>query len=319
MGKTLTIAMSYSDRTAKLLSSEIGLPPFQLVRQPGSIEEIFVRQANEAAYDIAEMSLASYCIAVGRGDRRLTAIPVFLSRSFRHNAIYVRADSPYEHPSQLRGRRFGFPEYQMTAAVWVRALFRHEWGVAPDNIEWFTFRPERIPIATPAKRAATNDIWQALIDGEVDAVMSARRPPREFFPDTGEGGVIRRIFRDVWQEEKDYYAKTGVFPIMHLVSLRAETVAAYPELPKMLYKTMLDVKNESVADMLETIKNSTSAPWLLESIEESARLMQGDVWPYGVAANREQIERFVTYLREDGLLEAELTLPQLFHESVLDT
>src|SRR5690554_2353356 len=111
----LTVAMSDSDRTQAIMLGKVGLPPFQLRPQHETVEDIFVKQVSEAAYDIAELSLASYLISLDGGDRRLTAIPVFLSRSFRHNAIYVRSDSPYTHPSQLKGRRFGFPEYQMTA------------------------------------------------------------------------------------------------------------------------------------------------------------------------------------------------------------
>ena len=319
MDNVLTVAMSESDRTQKVMSGLAQLSPYHLQPQRESVEEIFIKQASEAVYDIAEMSLASFLIALGRGDDRLTAIPVFLSRSFRHNAIYVRSDSTAMDPSDLRGLRFGFPEYQMTAAVWVRALFRHEWGVATDEMEWLTYRPERIPIETPARRGRSKDIWQALLDGEVDAVMSARRPPAEYFPNSGAGGVIRRLFTDVWQAEKDYFNNSGIFPIMHLVSLKAETVAAYPDLPMQLYNLLLDCKNESTAQMLETIMNSTSAPWLLESIEQSMKLMNGDIWPYGFRANRRQIELFMSYLQEDRLLDKSLSPEEIFHPTVLAT
>ncbi len=319
MEKILTIAMSESDRTSKIMSGQEQLPPFRFEPQKASVEEIFVKQISEAAYDIAELSLASYLIALGRGEKRLTAIPVFLSRSFRHNAIYVRSDRPWVHPSELRNRRFGFPEYQMTAAVWVRAFFRDEWGIANDEMEWYTFRPERVPIQTPAKRASSEDIFQALVDGEVDAIMSARRPPEKFFPRTGEGGAIRRLFPDVWEEERKYFAKTGIFPIMHLVSLRKETVQTNPDLPKRLYELLLNQKEESVSQLLETVKNNTSAPWLWESVEQSMKTMNGDIWPYGLKANWDQIETFMGYLQQDGLLDRKLSPEEVFDSSVLDT
>ncbi|MBO7746966.1 4,5-dihydroxyphthalate decarboxylase [Paenibacillus sp. MWE-103] len=314
----LTMAMSESDRTQKLLSGARRLPGFGLEARHETIEQIFIEQISNAAYDISELSLASYLIAKGGGDERLTAVPVFLSRAFRHNAIYVRADSPWRHPSELKGRRFGFPEYQMTAAVWVRGLFREEWGIGTDDMEWFTFRPERVPVDIPAT-LAEGDLFEALLEGRVDAVMSARRPPAKFFPASGDGGAIRRLMPDVWDEERAYYGRTGIFPIMHLVSLKADTVRRYPELPRQLYDLMLGVKNDGVAALLETIKNQTSDPWLWESVERSALLTDGDLWPYGVAANWPQIVKFMGYLRADGLLKRELALEEVFHPSVLHT
>lgn len=317
-GTTLKIAMSESDRTLKLLSGAKPLPGFTLDVQRESIEDIFVNQISQASYDVSELSLASYLIAKGGGDTRLTAIPVFLSRSFRHNAIYVRSDSPYTHPSELKGKRFGFPEYQMTAAVWVRGMFRHEWGFATDEMEWFTFRPERVPVKTPAT-LVEGDIFEALAEGKVDAIMTARRPPAKLFPASGEGGVLRRLIQDVWNVEREYYGRTGIFPIMHLVSLKATTVEQFPELPKQLYELMRAIKDEGIAELLETIRNATSNPFVWESAEASAKLMNGDMWPYGVAANWPQIETFISYLQEDGLLDRSFTPQEVFHASVQNT
>lgn len=319
MTQKLTIAMSESDRTKQLLSGRETLGSKTLEPQPASIEDIFVNQISRAVYDVSELSLASYLIALGRGERRLTAIPVFLSRSFRHNAIYVRSDSPWTHPSELKGRSFGFPEYQMTAAVWVRGMFRHEWDVAGGEMDWVTYRDERVPIETPARRGAGKDIFDALAAGEVDAIMTARRPPAHYFPASGEGGELRRLIPDVWEVEREYYRRTGIFPIMHLVSVKAETAQQHPALPHQLYELMLRHKDEGIAQALETIKNPTSVPWLLEAAERSARLMAGEMWPYGLQANWPQIELFMSYLQEDGLLERKLAAEEIFHASVLHT
>lgn len=319
MDNTLTLALSQSDRTNALLSGQLNLSGFRLQPQKATVEEIFVNQVSKACYDIAELSLASYLIALDRGETRLKAIPVFLSRAFRHNAIYVRSDSPWTHPTELRHRRFGFPEYQMTAAVWVRAHFRHEWGIPTEDIEWVTFRPERIPVETPAVRSTTENIFDALVSGEVDAVMSARRPPERYFPKTAEGGAIRRLFPDVWQEERSYYRKTGIFPIMHLVSLKSEVVEKYPELPKQVYDLMLKAKNDAVNSLLETVKNGTSAAFLWEAAESSASLLGNDLWPFGMQANWKQIETFMQYLKEDGLINKTFAPDQVFDLGVQDT
>ncbi|MFD2334482.1 4,5-dihydroxyphthalate decarboxylase [Cohnella sp. GCM10020058] len=313
----LTVAMSESDRTLKLLSGARRPEGFEIEAKRETVEQIFINQISEATYDVAELSLASYLIAKGGGDTRLTAIPVFLSRSFRHNALYVRADSPWRHPSELKGKRFGFPEYQMTAAVWVRGMFREEWAIRGDEMAWFTFRPERVPVDIPAT-LTEGDIFEALAEGRVDAVMSARRPPSHLFPTSGEGGVIRRLIPDVWDEERAYYARTGIFPIMHLVSLKAETARRYPELPRQMYDLLQGIKDEGIATQLETIKNNSSDPWGWESVERSSKLMNGDIWPYGTAANWDQIVKFMGYLRADGLLKRELSPEEVFHPSVLN-
>lgn len=317
--KHLTIAMSKSDRTNAILSGEVKIPNVTLETKSTNVEEIFVNQAADACYDIAEMSLASYLIGLDRGETRLTAIPVFLSRSFRHNALYVRADSDITDPRQLRNRKIGLPEYQMTAAVWIRAYFRHEWDVPVEEIQWVTYRPERILIETPAERSASNDIYKGLLSGEVDAIMSARRPPDEYFSNTGDGPKIRRLISDVWNEERAYYNRTGIFPIMHLVSLKSETVEKYPDLPERIYNVLNDVKNNSVRHLFETVKNATSIPFLWEAAEQSSALMGKDIWPYGLEANKKQIESFIKYLQEDGLIQNEITINQIFHASVLNT
>ncbi|MCL6517564.1 4,5-dihydroxyphthalate decarboxylase [Alicyclobacillus sp.] len=319
MTRTLITAMSESDRTLPLLTGRVRLPGFTVAAQSATVEEIFHRQLNDAPYDVAELSLASYLIALGRGESRLTAIPVFLSRSFRHNAIYVRQDSPYHDPRDLAGRRFGFPEFQMTAAVWVRGMFRHQYGIPSDGMTFVTYRPERIPVNTPARRGQAKDLFTGLIEGEVDAVMSARRPPAAVFPPAGEGGPIRRLFPDAFAAEREYYRDTGIFPIMHLVSIRRDVVTDHPELPRLLYESLRRVKEEAVASLLETVRLGATAPWLVESLEAAVRAMGDDVWPYGVAANWAQLETFMQYLMEDGLLERPLRPEDVFHPSVLDT
>ncbi|WP_035462315.1 4,5-dihydroxyphthalate decarboxylase [Alicyclobacillus macrosporangiidus] len=319
MNRGLVTAMSQSDRTLPLLTGRVQVPGFTIEPQLATVEEIFYRQLNDAPYEVAELSLASYLIALGQGESRLTAIPVFLSRSFRHNAIYVRADSPYHHPRDLAGRRFGFPEFQMTAAVWVRGMFRHQYGLGPNDLTWVTYRPERIPVQTPARRGEKSDLFTGLLTGEVDAVMSARRPPAVHFPPGGEGGAIRRLFPDAFAEERTYYRETGIFPIMHLVSIRRDVADAHPELPRLLYDTLLSVKEQAVASLLETVKLEATAPWLVESVEASVRAMGGDIWPYGLAANWAQVETFMQYLVEDGLLARPLPPEAVFHPSVLDT
>jgi 4,5-dihydroxyphthalate decarboxylase len=317
--RQLAIAMSKSDRTNSILSGQAHLPNFSLETKSTNVEEIFVNQATDACYDIAEMSLASYLIGLDRGETRLTAIPVFLSRAFRHNALYVKADSDITDPRDLRHCKIGFPEYQMTAAVWIRAYLRHEWNVPIEDISFVTYRPERIPIEVPAQRSSSDNLFEGLVTGEVDAIMSARRPPANYFSNTGNGGKLRRLIPDVWNKEREYYQKTGIFPIMHLVSLKKETVEKYPDLPLNVYQLMEQAKQQSIQNLFETVKNATSVPFLWEAAESSSELMGEDIWPYGLKANWKQIELFIDYLKEDGLIKNRLSAEQVFASGVLHT
>ncbi|GEO26615.1 4,5-dihydroxyphthalate decarboxylase [Alicyclobacillus acidoterrestris] len=319
MRTPISVAMSISDRTLPLLTNQVELNDVQLSLQSTMVEEIFERQLNDAPYGIAELSLASYLIALAKGEHRLTAIPAFLSRSFRHSSIYVRSDSPYVHPSELKGKRFGFPEYQMTAAVWVRGCFRHEWGISAQDLEWVTYRPERIAVDTPATRGKAKDLFEGLVTGEVDAMMSARRPPEAYFPKTGEPGLIRRIFVDAWAEERRYYAQTGIFPIMHLTSIRKDVLTQAPTLPRDLYDVLCQLKEDALNNLAETVKLGAALPWIVESFEQAYTQLHQDPWSYGVTRNWPMIETFMQYLMEDGLLDRMLTREEVFHPSVLDT
>lgn len=317
---SITAAFSPSDRTWPLLAGLVQLPgPVALhpLAAP-SIEELFQRQMDEVAYDVAELSLASYLIAFARGDRRQTAIPAFLSRSFRHSSLFVRRDSPLRTPEHLRGVRFGLPEYQMTAAVWVRALLRHDFGIPSEAVHWVTYRPERVTVAVPVERGQAPNIFQGLLEGEVDVIMTARRPPERFFGPAGDG-PLRRLFDDAFARERAYFRAGGVFPVMHLVAVRQATAERWPHLPRALYDVLAEVKRQAVAATRETIALASANPFAVEAAELAAAVQGPDPWPYGLSAELPHLTRFVDYLVEDGLLERAVPVRDAFHPSTWDT
>jgi 4,5-dihydroxyphthalate decarboxylase len=314
---SFSFAASITDRTAPILLGTVSSPDLALDFHRVGLEDIFLRQMQDAEFDIAECSLASYLIAVARGEQRLTAIPVFLSRMFRHSGIYVRADAPYYDLASLRGKRFGMPEYQMTAGIWVRALLR-EIGVRNEDVAWVTFRPERIPIPSPAM-LREGDPFTALLAGEVDAIFTARRPPAALLPLDGSAGKLRRLFADPWGEERAYYARTQIFPIMHLVSLRADTVAANPHLPRAAYDLFEAARVRALGDLSETIYCSAALPFLGEAVEGAHAVLGENFWRYGVAANWPALAAIMEYLIADGLMERALTPAEMFAPGVLDT
>lgn len=316
---TLSLAVSRSDRTRELILNPNVSKELTFELKNTNVEQIFEKQVTDACFDVAELSLSSYLIGKDKGDQRLIALPVFLSRAFRHNAIYVRRNSTFTHPMELKGKKIGLPEFQMTAAVWIRAYFRHEWGVPTEEINWYTYRPERIPIETPAKRADTDNIFTSLLEGEVDAIMTARRPPENLFSLNGEEGGLRRIFTNPWEEERAYFNRTNVFPIMHLLSVKSEIVEENPKLARTLYELFSLLKERALSESFETVKNDTSLPFLWESAEASTKFFGNNIWPYGVKNNWKQIETFMNYLQEDYLISKSFTKEDLFAPTAIDT
>ncbi len=314
---TLDLAVSLTDRTVPILLERVTMRERKIAWQDVQLEEIFVRQMSDTPFHVAECSLASYLIARARGEDRLTAIPVFLSRAFRHNAIYVRADSTATTLADLRGARFGVPEFQMTAAVWVRALLRDA-GMGNGDFTWTTYRPERVAIEVPAKPGTSRDAVAALIEGEVDVIFTARRPSADVFPTTGEPGAIRRLLADPWREEREYYARTRIFPIMHLVALDT-TVVCDQALIRSAYDLFAAARAYAFGLLHETVYSAVALPWLEERVELTERTMNDDWWTYGVARNWAQLEIFMDALIADGLLPRRLTLDEVFSSSTHDT
>jgi 4,5-dihydroxyphthalate decarboxylase len=285
-------------------------------------EELFFRMIKHAEFDAAEMSLASYVVAVAGGDTRFVGIPVFPSRSFRHNSLYVREDSPVREAADLAGLRIGVPEYQMTAAVWTRGLLQHDFGVDLDTITWRTGgleqpgRGERQALTLPDRiriDPVPGTLSQALVDGEIDALM-APRVPSVF---RREGGGVRRVFPDYAERESEYYQRTGIFPIMHLVVVRADLAQAHPWLARSLYKAFEQAKSIALEGLADAPALRYSMPFLLDALERQQKIFGADPWPYGLTANRAALEVFAGYLAEQGLTADRVEVSDLFAPSTL--
>src|SRR3989440_7838135 len=187
----LTLACGRHDRTQALIDAWVRIEGVSeldyLALRSG---ETFWRMLNHEEFDASEMSLSSYTILCSEGDRRFIAIPVFPSRVFRQNALYVRADSPLREPRELKGKRIGVGDYQMTAAVWTRGFLHHEYGVRPNDLAWVVGRPIRV-IKPPRDiditvLAAGENLEELLERGDIDALMSVMIPQ-------GLGRTVKRL------------------------------------------------------------------------------------------------------------------------------
>ncbi len=320
----VVIACGDYDRTRALWDGRVAIEGVDLTYLRLEPEETFWRMLRHQEFDAAEMSLAMYAIGRSQGTTPFVAIPVFPSRFFRHSAIYVNAGSGVEQPSDLIGKRVGVPEYQITAAVWVRGILEREYGVRPAQMTWVTGgqeRPDReakIPLrplpevrVEPAPVGRT--LNEMLVSGEIAALVAAR-PPSSFL--AGDDRV-RRLFPDYRAVEQDYYRRTGIFPIMHTVVINEALYASHPWLAQSLTKAFAEAKTLC----LESIRNMTALrymlPWLTADVAEMLELMGDDPWPYGIEPNRATIQTLLDDLLSQGLMERSIEVDELFAPSTV--
>lgn len=314
----LTLAINDYDHVRDLASGTVQVEGVALTCLHYPVEELFFRFPRYREWDVCELSLAKYCALRAAGDDSIVAIPVFPSRAFRHSAIFVRADGPVDDPGALAGGRIGIPEWTVTATVYARGLLAHEYGVALDGVTWIQAgtnepgRTEGVSVSlppgvtvTPRPDRTLNDL---LLAGELDAII-APHPPRDFEQRTGH---IVRLFSDYRAVEEDYFRLTGVFPIMHVVVLRADVHERHPWIAMNLHTAFEEAKRRSVERALDANAPRFPVPWGPAHAERAAELVGRDLWPYGIDPNRRTLETFLRYAVEQGVCARRLTVDELF-------
>src|SRR5579862_6470823 len=318
----LTLAIHDYDHVRDLASGSVGVEGVALRCLAHPVEEIFFRFTRFREWDASELSLAKYCSLRAAGDRSLIAIPVFTSRAFRHSAIFVRADGPVDEPGALAGGRVGVPEWTQTATVYGRAVLAHEHGVALETISWVQAgtnepgRVEGVAVELPAGvslSARPDDTLDALLAaGELDAVIAAH-PPRGF----REGGPLVRLFSDHRAVEEASFRRTGVFPIMHVVALRADVHERDPWIAANLVSAFVEAKRRSVERALDVNAPAFPVPWAPANAERARELFGADLWPYGLEPNRVTLDAFLGWAFEQGVCRRRLDPEELFAPQTL--
>jgi 4,5-dihydroxyphthalate decarboxylase len=321
----LSIAVGDYDRNRPLISGAVRMDGVDPVFMTLSPEEIFFRAFRSADFDICELSLSSYTVATARGDCPYVGIPAFVSKAFRHTAIYVRTDRIKE-PRDLKGRKVGVPEYQLTANVWARAILEDDFGVAAADIHWIRGgieepgRPEKIAVKLPAgvrlDNAREGMTISALLEaGEIDGFI-APRPP--YLVERGHPH-IGWLFGDPTAAAQDWYRRTGIFPIMHLVGIRRTLAERHPWLPVAALKAFEQSKSVALAALSDTSATKVTLPFVEEMLKSARELMGDDFWSYGVAPNRKALTYFLSRHYAEGLSQRLVTVEELFHPAVYET
>jgi 4,5-dihydroxyphthalate decarboxylase len=269
-------------------------------------------------FEISEMSLSNHATLVSTGDAPFVAIPVFPSRVFRHGYFFVNTDKGIKTPADLKGKRGGVPEYTMTAAVYMRGLLQHEYGVKPSDIEWVQGRADRLSRKLPpdirlTQAPAGTELGDLLERGEIDFMMTANNPLafRRGSP------KVRRLFPNYAEVEKDYYRRTKIYPIMHTVVIRRDIHEANPWVALSMYKALCRAKEHAYQLLADMGSPKVSSAWLQPLIEEEKEIIGQDWYPYGIEPNRPSIEALLQYTHEHGLTDRRVKLEELFAPSTL--
>ena len=293
---------------------------------------------SEKTFEVTELGLIPYVTKFINEDfRDYTLIPVFISRVFRHRNVFVHADSGINFPEDLKGKRIGTPGYGMSANTWIRGFLKDEYGVEADDMQWIettkssdageltgsgwsAFEPGKkspyfLPQGFPLQPGpAGMDESELLLSGECDALITAITPGAFL-----EGNPkIRRLFPNIKKTEQDYFRKTNLFPIMHVVGVRTDAIEKDPMLPRAVYDMYMQAKQIAYRDLETTTSLKVSLPWVTQEFEETRKLMGEDYWPYGISANEKELSLVMRYTKEQGLVKRQADFREMFHPSTLD-
>jgi len=328
VNKKLSIAVTSNPRTRPVIDGRAAPEGIDLaihVLDPGSI---FARQLRAAEFDIAEMSMASLLMALDAGDTRFIGIPVFTTKRFFHTNILVRRDAGIDGPGDLKGKRVGLPEYQQTAAVWIRGFLQSEFSVTPRDMEfWMERTPEQSnvnaafvapPGVTVRHVPPEKSLGSMMVSGELDAclIYYGGHPGERSTENLSAHSDIKRLFSDRTAEGARYFQKSGIYPVNHGVVIRRETVREAPWIAASVLKAFSRASAIADKERMEHAANHFDVG-LLPGRDRGA--LETPLFEHGITANRKTIEALATYACEQGLTSRVLALDEIFAETTLSS
>jgi 4,5-dihydroxyphthalate decarboxylase len=286
-----------------------------------SIEEITFRFTRSLEWDVSELSFGKYISLTSQGNAPMLAIPVFPSRVHRHSAIYVRRDAGIRGPKDLEGRRVGIPEWAQTAGIYVRGFLAEAYGVDLGKIHWLQAgvnepgRAEKVELKLPSviryEARPHGSLSAMLASGEIDAAISARAP-EGFMP----GGPVTRLFPYYRTEEQRFFKSTGIFPIMHLITIRRTAFEQHPWIAVNLFKMFDEAKRRCLDRLRDFTCARIPLPWAAAIADEISADYGPDPYPYGVEASRPTLEAFCRYAHDQGVTHRRMSVEELFPREV---
>jgi 4,5-dihydroxyphthalate decarboxylase len=315
----LTLACWDYDRTRPLIDGRVKPEGIDLDIRIMRPREMFPRMLEKKEFEVSELSLGSYVTLKGRGSCPFVAVPITLSKIFRHSCIYVRTDAGIKTPQDLRGKRVGTTQLGSTGTVFMNGMMQHEYGVALEDIHWFiggldspTSRPVialNLPEKVKVDFLASNQTLEGMLEAEqLDALFAL------YIPSIFQKGSprIARLFPNYSERERDYYRRTRIFPIMHTVVMREDVYRQNPWVAGSIYKAFCEARDLAVDGLYDTDALRLSLPWLISHLEETWRVLGKDFWAYGLEPNRPALEAIGQYVYEQGFSPRAVSPDELF-------
>ena len=294
--------------------------------EAGGLELIFLtdmgprerhwRLARKMEFDVCEENVGAYFMARDRGDP-VTALPVFLHRRFRHGFVFINANAGIKSPKDLIGRQVGGTNFQPAGNIWMRGILEEHYGVPHREITWIVDRSEDVPFTPPPglrieMKTSSKSLSDMLADGDLPAMISPTIPRPFVLGDKR----IARLFPDYKQIETDYFRSTGIFPIMHVTTIKQEIVDKYPWVTTNLVKAFEQAKLAAY----RRVANPRMVPlaWVRTAVEEQEDILGRDPWTYGLTpVNRKTLETIQRYTHQQGMVGKIRPLDELFEDTDL--
>jgi ABC-type nitrate/sulfonate/bicarbonate transport system substrate-binding protein len=326
------VGCSDLDRTRALFDETVRIEGVEARFESAPIvSDLFERMIRDHAFDASEMGLTFYLRTLESDNPSFIAIPVFPNRQFRHSSIFINASSGIEKPEDLAGRTIGeLAIYGHDAGIWPKGILSDDYGVKPEQCRWliggsdfpiepYDFVPQNLPAGVDIAPVPRGKLLGPMLEaGEIDAFISAITP--QCILDGSPS--VARLFPDYEAVERDYYSRTGIFPIMHTVVVRRDLLERHPGLARALYDGFSEAKDLALEKYRKgrmEQHNDISVPWFTALLERNSEQLPEDWWPYGVEANRTALDTFLRYFFEQGLSKRLWTCDDIFAADLLDT
>jgi 4,5-dihydroxyphthalate decarboxylase len=322
----LTLGIHDYDHVRDLFTGAVKPKGIELTSLVMEVEETFKRFLQHQEWDVSEISFAMSCQAISRGNAPFVLIPVFPSRLFRLSGIYVRSDGSVTKPEHLAGKKVGMPQWAQTATTYIRGWLTETIGIPLADIDWYQLGPnspgrldntsEQPPEGVRLTNLPDGSLADMLVDGTIDAILTADPPRRMLAGDP----AITRLYAEYESVERDYFAATGIYPIMHTVALKRATYEANPWIARNMFNAFEEAKNNSVRRMRDLNVSQIALPWIQQYVDRTTTQFfpDGDYWPFGIERNRTTLEAFLRYCHQQGVTQKHLAPEDIFAKEALE-